>query len=92
MGTRKALRWLLPLGVAAALVALALVLLAPADAVAGKGGGGPKPPKACCNPALEPGVGGNPFYFEGHTCCSDGKWRCNNPDATPSCAPGQVCP
>ncbi len=56
---------------------------------AGKGGG----PKGggCCDPALEPGTNGNPFCFEGHTCCSDGQWRCNNPDATPSCAAGEVC-
>ncbi|MDH3284362.1 MAG: hypothetical protein OEQ13_06440 [Acidobacteriota bacterium] len=51
-----------------------------------------KPPKlACCNPALEPGTNGNPFCFEGHTCCTDGTWRCNNPDATPSCDVGEVC-
>ena len=56
----------------------------------GKGGGkGGK--TACCDPAAEPGTGGNPFCFEGHTCCSDGQWRCNNADATPSCNPGEVC-
>ena len=47
---------------------------------------------SCCDPALEPGTGGNPFCFEGHTCCSDGKWRCNNADGTPSCpACGSSC-
>ncbi len=56
--------------------------------VMGKG----KPPKlACCDPALEPGQNGNPFCFEGHSCCTDGTWRCNNPDATPSCDLGEVC-
>lgn len=53
--------------------------------------GKPAPPSACCNPALEPGTNGNPFCFEGHSCCADGIWRCNNPDATPSCPPGEVC-
>ena len=51
------------------------------------GGGSTK----CCDPSLEPGVGGNPLCFEGHTCCSDGAWRCNNADATPSCESGAVC-
>ncbi|UCF68381.1 MAG: hypothetical protein JSV80_03525 [Acidobacteriota bacterium] len=52
-----------------------------------------KPPKgdACCDPDLEPGVNGNPLCFEGHTCCSDGVWRCNNPDGSPSCSAGKVC-
>ncbi len=54
------------------------------------GKGGPPGP-SCCDPGLEPGVGGNPFCFEGHTCCSDGHWSCNNPDGSPSCAPGEVC-
>jgi len=45
---------------------------------------------ACCNPDTEPGVGG-PLCFEGHTCCSDGNWRCNNPDGSPSCEAGEVC-
>jgi hypothetical protein len=39
----------------------------------------------CCDPTLEPGTGGNPPCFEGHTCCSDGFWRCNNADGTPGC-------
>ena len=39
----------------------------------------------CCDPALEPGVNGNPFCFEGHTCCASGRWQCNNADGTPSC-------
>jgi hypothetical protein len=46
---------------------------------------------ACCDPAHEPGVGDNPFCYEGHTCCSDGQWSCNNPDGSPSCEPGEVC-
>ena len=54
-------------------------------------GGGKPPADACCDPDLEPGTNGNPFCFEGHSCCSDGVWRCNNPDATPSCDPGHVC-
>ena len=54
------------------------------------GKGGPPGP-SCCDPALEPGTGGNPFCFEGHTCCSNGNWQCNNPDASPSCDPGEVC-
>ena len=41
---------------------------------------------SCCDPALEPGTNGNPFCFEGHSCCANGNWQCNNPDATPSCA------
>lgn len=45
----------------------------------------------CCDPALEPGTNGNPFCFEGHTCCASGQWQCNNPDGTPSCSGGQVC-
>lgn len=58
----------------------------------GNGGGKGKPkPGGCCDPALEPGANGNPFCFEGHSCCSDGRWRCNNPDATPSCTAGTVC-
>ena len=40
---------------------------------------------SCCDPAKEPGTGGNPFCFEGHSCCANGQWQCNNPDATPSC-------
>ena len=50
------------------------------------------PPSSCCNPDDEPGVGGNPICFEGHTCCADGQWRCNNADGSPSCPPGEVCP
>ena len=59
------------------------------NAPLGKGGGPPGP--SCCDPGLEPGVGGNPFCFEGHTCCSSGNWQCNNPDGSPSCDPGEVC-
>ena len=55
-----------------------------------RGKGGPPGP-SCCDPGLEPGVGSNPLCFEGHTCCSDGHWSCNNPDGSPSCDPGEVC-
>jgi len=58
--------------------------------VAGKGGGKPGGDR-CCNPDDEPGTNGNPFCFEGHTCCSDGRWSCNNADASPSCDAGEVC-
>ena len=47
---------------------------------------------SCCDPALEPGTNGIPFCFEGHTCCADGTWRCNNSDGTPGCtACGATC-
>ena len=47
---------------------------------------------SCCDPALEPGTNGIPFCFEGHTCCADGQWRCNNSDGTPGCtACGATC-
>ncbi|MDH3591866.1 MAG: hypothetical protein OER88_08315, partial [Planctomycetota bacterium] len=61
------------------------------EAVQGKGGGKPKPGDACCDPALEPGQNGNPWCFEGHRCCDDGSWGCNNPDGSASCATGDVC-
>ncbi len=51
-----------------------------------------RPGPRCCDPDLEPGTGGNPFCFEGASCCADGRWQCNNPDGTPSCALGEVCP
>ena len=54
----------------------------------GKPGGGGD---ACCDPALEPGGGVVPFCFEGHTCCANGNWNCNNPDGSPSCDAGTVC-
>jgi len=63
----------------------------PADGSMNEVKGKPTPPPACCDPALEPGVGNNPLCFEGHTCCSDGRWDCNNPDGTPSCEAGTVC-
>ena len=58
---------------------------------AAAGGKGKPGGDACCDPALEPGGGVVPFCFEGHTCCSNGNWNCNNPDASPSCAAGTVC-
>lgn len=46
----------------------------------------------CCDPDLMPGTNGIPICFEGASCCADGRWRCNNPNGTPSCnAPGEVC-
>jgi hypothetical protein len=40
---------------------------------------------ACCDPTEEPGVNGNPICFEGHTCCANGEWECNNANGTPAC-------
>lgn len=46
----------------------------------------------CCDPADEPGQNGNPFCFEGHTCCN-GTWVCNGPTAEPACPnPDPTCP
>jgi hypothetical protein len=56
--------------------------------VAAKGG---PPSGGCCDPDSEPGVGGNPLCFEGHSCCANGNWQCNNPDGSPSCSAGEVC-
>lgn len=56
----------------------------------GKGGGKP-PAEGCCDPDLEPGVGGNPLCFEGHICCFDGSWSCRNPDGSAPCKEGNVC-
>jgi len=58
-----------------------------ATPVKGKPGGG----TACCDPADQPGTNGNPFCFEGASCCEDGSWACNNPDGSPSCQTGTVC-
>jgi hypothetical protein len=46
----------------------------------------------CCDPNLEPGSGNNAPCIEGHTCCADGLWRCNQGDGTPTCEGGHVCP
>lgn len=50
-------------------------------------------PAVCCDPALEPGVAGNPVCFEGHACCGDGTWRCNLVGGTDACGGpvGEVC-
>jgi hypothetical protein len=40
----------------------------------------------CCDPSQEPGTNGNPFCFEGATCCGDGTWACNQADGSSSCA------
>jgi hypothetical protein len=74
--------------VLAAVVLCCWALVRSSDAVAGSKDA---PAAACCNPAYEPGVGDNPLCYEGHTCCADGQWRCNEPDGSPSCAPGEVC-
>lgn len=44
---------------------------------------------SCCDPALQPGVDGNPTCVEGATCCASGQWACNTANATPTCA--SVC-
>lgn len=66
-----------------------VVPMTPVDGSVAKGK--PNPAPACCDPDLQPGVNGNPFCFEGATCCSDGRWQCNNPDGSPSCSAGTVC-
>jgi hypothetical protein len=49
-------------------------------------------PVLCCDPANEPGQNGNPFCFEGASCCSNGKWACNEGDGSSTCeAPGKPC-
>lgn len=48
-------------------------------------------PQACCDPLLEPGRDNTPPCVEGHACCADGTWQCNNGDGTPACDPGRVC-
>ena len=60
-------------------------LFSPMQKGKGKPGGG------CCDPSLEPGVGGNPLCFEGHSCCASGAWQCNNADGSPSCSLGMPC-
>ena len=81
----KSLRWL-SLVIAVCVLAVGLVsLVSSPDALAAQ-------KRRCCNPALEPGTGGNPFCFEGHTCCANGTWQCNNANGSPSCPPGVVCP
>lgn len=72
------------------LVIAVVWLVGAPESLAGKGGG-KGGGSQCCNPALEPGTGSNPFCFEGHTCCADGRWRCNNADASAPCAAGSVC-
>jgi hypothetical protein len=48
--------------------------------------------KACCDPTEDPGTHGNPFCFEGATCCGDGSWACNAGDGSPTCdVISQVC-
>ena len=73
-----------------ALIAVGWTVLSSGNEAAAGPGGGP-PGGGCCDPADEPGVGSNPFCFEGHTCCASGNWQCNNEDASPSCDPGEVC-
>ena len=48
--------------------------------------------EACCDPALEPGTNGNPYCFDGATCCANGTWSCNLGIGQPSCDEvGVVC-
>ena len=48
--------------------------------------------RRCCDPSEEPGVDGNPLCFEGHTCCANGRWQCNDAGAQSTCAvDGTVC-
>ena len=82
----KALRWL-SVVLAICVFALGIVALTSSpDALAA-----PPPKKKCCDRALEPGRFGNPLCFEGHTCCANGAWQCNNADGSPSCSNGAVC-
>lgn len=92
MRNKKVLKLAATVGVVFMVMLAVFVLMQPTATVAAKGGGGKGggEPK-CCDPARQPGVGGNPFCFEGATCCSDGQWRCNNANGTPSCTAGQVC-
>jgi len=50
----------------------------------------------CCDPSQEPGMNGNPFCIEGHTCCGDGSWRCNDGSGNSTCpgssGEGEACP
>ena len=73
----------LVLGFIACACALGIASLAMSTDAVAKG-----KPAACCNPLLEPGTNGNPFCFEGHSCCSDGRWRCRQPNGQPSCPAG----
>jgi hypothetical protein len=43
----------------------------------------------CCDPATEPGKHGNPFCFEGHRCCADGQWACNEGNGSSTCFLGE---
>jgi hypothetical protein len=58
-------------------------------------GGGTCVPTAastCCDPANEPGTGGNPVCFEGASCCSNGAWMCNGGAGNSTCIElGEVC-
>ena len=50
-------------------------------------------PAPCCDIADMPGFNGNPFCFEGASCCGDGTWQCNQGNGQPSCdALGDMCP
>ncbi|MCP3997881.1 MAG: hypothetical protein GY722_22900, partial [bacterium] len=44
----------------------------------------------CCDPYEEPGQFGNPICIEGHTCCADGDWRCNDGSGQPTCNSNSV--
>ena len=46
-------------------------------------------PEKCCDPAKEPGVGGNKPCFEGHSCCPiTGEWQCSIGDGKTFPCPG----
>jgi hypothetical protein len=56
-------------------------------------GGGtcvPDAPAQCCNPETQPGVGDNPFCFEGHGCCPDGSWACSIGDGMTFSCDGEL--
>ncbi len=47
---------------------------------------------ACCDPAERPGADGSASCIEGFSCCSDGRWECNEGDGQPVCAElGEEC-
>lgn len=59
----------------------------------------PPPPRACCDPLLEPGKFGNPFATDGYICCQNGQWGGGIGDGSYACsdesgpeAQGEVCP
>jgi hypothetical protein len=48
----------------------------------------------CCDLADQPGTNGNPFCFEGASCCGDGTWQCNSGNGSSTCGDvggGAIC-